>query len=412
MQPVTFLGEAFSEYFCTRLLWDDPQLRGLLDPDGAEALYRRATSVVRYAQRQLRDREHARSTYSLLLGPIAELLGWRLGDAEKIATEDGLEEGGVPLFPEGESAPMARALCVAPDAHLEAAPGGLHRRFAPTLSVARVLKEQGLDYGFVANAFELRLVCCIGTLPSHVGFDLSTIAEGTTAGLEAWKLLYVLLRQEALVGRPRLIDLVREIGREHQQRVSTDLGVQVQHAVVRFMQGVLDHPENKAHLPAVISDDFLHDLYQQTLRLLYRLLFILYAEDLGLLPIDMLTYREGYSLNRLIHLARARGAESLERTDPNGPFFEDSLHALFKLLRRGVKLGPEGKIDPYGGGLFDPEGTKLIDALRWGNATVDNVIENLIEVPAPKGYHGKVRASATGNSTSSSSAPSMKDCWN
>lgn len=32
------------------------------------------------------------------------------------------------------------------------------------------------DYGFVANAFEIRLMCCIGTLPSHIGFDLSAIA--------------------------------------------------------------------------------------------------------------------------------------------------------------------------------------------------------------------------------------------
>ena len=176
MEPLTFQGEAFSEYFCTKLLWSDPQLQGLLDPEGADKLYKKASSVVRYAQRQLRDREQARSTYTLLLRPMADLLGWQLGDMEKIATEEGEEEGGVPLLLDGQAEPIARAVCIAPDAHLEAAPAGLHRRFAPSLSLARVLKEQGLDYGFVANAFELRLMCCIGTLPSHIGFDLSAIA--------------------------------------------------------------------------------------------------------------------------------------------------------------------------------------------------------------------------------------------
>ncbi len=320
MEPLTFQGEAFSEYFCTKLLWEDPQLRGLLDPEGADKLYKKASSVIRYAQRQLRDREQARSTYTLLLRPLAELLGWQLGDTEKIATEEGMEEGGLPLVFDGKDEPIARVVCIAPDAHLEAAPAGRHRRFAPSLSLARVLKEQGLDYGFVANAFELRLMCCIGTLPSHIGFDLSAIAEGTTAGLEAWKLLHNLLRQESLIATPRLLDRVREIGREHQQRVSTDLGTQVQQAVVRFMQGVLDHPENKDKLPDPMTDEFLHDLYQETLRLLYRLLFTLYAEDLALLPIDMVTYREGYSLSRLIQLARGKGAEQLEKGQRCDPF--------------------------------------------------------------------------------------------
>lgn len=393
MEPLTFQGDAVSEYFCTKLLWSDPQLRGLLDPEGADVLYKKASSLIRYAQRQLRDRDQARSTYTLLLRPLAELLEWQLGETEKIATEEGLEEGGLPLLSDSEAGPIARAVCIAPDAHLEAAPAGLHRRFAPSFSLARVLKDQGLDYGFVANAFELRLMCCIGTLPSHIGFDLSAIAEGTRAGLEAWKLLYNLLRQNALVAKPRLIDRIREIGREHQQRVSTDLGHQVQQAVVRFMQGVLDHPDNKGRLPGTITDEFLHDLYQETLRLLYRLLFTFYAEDLGLLPIDMLTYREGYSLKRLVQLARQTGTQRLEESDPNGSFFQDSLQALFALLRHGVNLGPEGKIEPYGGGLFDPENTKLIASLQWGNATIDHVIEYLVEVPAPKGYHGKVRLS-------------------
>ncbi len=54
--------------------------------------------LVRSAQRSLRDREQARSTAQLLLQPLAELLGWRLGERSKIATEEQEEEGGVPLL--------------------------------------------------------------------------------------------------------------------------------------------------------------------------------------------------------------------------------------------------------------------------------------------------------------------------
>ena len=51
MKPVTFAGEGFSEYFCTQLLWSDPQLKPLLDADGAEAGYKKASVAIRSAQR-------------------------------------------------------------------------------------------------------------------------------------------------------------------------------------------------------------------------------------------------------------------------------------------------------------------------------------------------------------------------
>jgi hypothetical protein len=394
MDAITFQGGAFSEYYCTKLLWTDPQLAPKIDLAEAQKLYKRASSVIRQAQRRLDGKIMPRSTYSDLLTPLAEVLGWHLGEASKVVTElEQEEEAGVPLLAEDRDGPLARAVCISPGAHLDAAPAGLHRRFAPTLSLARVLSEENLDYGLLLNAFELRLVCNVGTLPSCIGFQLADIGEGTEPGWDAWKLLFTLLRQPALVEEPCLLDRVRKIGAEHQQSVSTLLGRQVQQAVVRFMQGVLDHPENKGRLPEPITEACLHALYEQTLRLLYRLLFCLYAEDLNLLPMDMLTYREGYSLKRMIHLAKGQSADSLAAADPNGSFFQESLRSLFALLRKGCNLGPEGAIQPYGGGLFDLGGTRLIDGLVWGNATVDSVLELLTRVPAPKGHTGWVHLS-------------------
>ncbi len=394
MDPVTFHGEAFSEYFCTKLLWNDPQLGKEIPQKVAEEQYKQASSKVRFAQRQLRDREQARSTHSLLLEQLAPLLGWSLGRVGKVVTElEQEEEAGAPLLDGDGDRVIARALCIAPDAHLDAAPAGLHRRFAPTQSLSRVLREQELDYGVILNAFELRLVCTVGTLPSHIGFDLTAIAEGGEAGLQTWKLLHALLNQSALTSDPTLLDRVRKIGGEHQLSVSNTLGRQVQSAVVRFMQGVVEHPQNQTTIPQPISDELLHELYQETLRYLYRLLFVLYAEDLNLLPMDVLTYREGYSLHRLVRLAREAGADSLEASDPNGGFFQASLNALFSLLRAGCNLGPEGNIRAYGGALFDPSGTKRLNDLVLGNAMLDNVIEQLTFIPAPKGQVGKVRLS-------------------
>jgi hypothetical protein len=250
-----------------------------------------------------------------------------------------------------------------------------------------------LTYGFLLNAFELRLVCVVGTLPSSIGIDLASMADGTYPGLDAWKLLRALLRQDALTAKPSVLDRVREVGKLHQRKVSTELGQQVQKAVFRFMQGVIDHPTNRGSIPSPVTPEFLGLLYQETLHLLYRLLLILYAEGLGLLPVDMLTYREGFSLSQIVRLAREGGSDCLAAIDPNGTFLEASLRALFRLLSQGVKLGPEGEIKPYGGGLFDPATTTAVDSLAWGNATVAHVLEALTLVPAPRGQVGKVRLS-------------------
>jgi hypothetical protein len=148
-----------------------------------------------------------------------------------------------------------------------------------------------------------------------------------------------------------VLDRVREVGKQHQRKVSTELGQQVQRAVFWFMQGVIDLPANAGAIPDPITPAFLGALYQETLHLLYRLLFVLYAEDLALLPVDMLTYREGYALGQLVRLARDEG---LAAHDPQGSFLEDSLKSLFTLLRQGVKLGPEGEIRPYAAACSTP----------------------------------------------------------
>jgi hypothetical protein len=62
MDPITFHGEAFSEYFCTNLLWNDPQLGKEIKPrTGAVDLFTpsgaaRATSGL--ATGQVRENCH------------------------------------------------------------------------------------------------------------------------------------------------------------------------------------------------------------------------------------------------------------------------------------------------------------------------------------------------------------------
>ena len=72
-------------------------------------------------------------------------------------------------------------------------------------------------------------------------------------------------------------------------------------------------------------------LYQQSLVLLYRLLFVLYAESRALLPIDNAVYRDSYSLEPLRD----------EIMEPNihylpGTFrLWETVQSLFRLIHQG-----------------------------------------------------------------------------
>ena len=386
MDPVEIQGEVFSEYFLRTLMWQDRKLTSALDEAGARQGYRLASQVVRLGQRHLAERRAVRSTHSLLLMPFAELLGWRLGEERTVTTEEGDERAGFPLLA-GNGTAIANLLALSPDVSMEAAPPGRHRRFAPVLSLVRVLEEQGLSYGLLLNGYRLRLVRrAEGFVASWVDFDLSAIAEGTDAGFEAWHTIWALLRQEAWAQTPAVLDQVVTLGRDHAARVSIGLGQQVQQAVVAFIQGLFSHPANQGKVENPPSRSQLDELYQQSLRILYRVLFTLYAEDRGLLPVDIPTYRDGYSLRRLSRWVRDAETDPRQNPTVGGRFVESGLRALFDLLRCGADLGPEGRIPMYGGGLFDPEQTTLVDSLEWGEATCADVIARMTWVPAgPRG---------------------------
>jgi len=288
-----------SDHYLTHLIWEEPALQPLLGTESVQSSYRRMAAEIARAQRALHGREQARSTRHLLLNRLCDVLGWTLSDEETVETAEGTEDAGAPLLIDGE-ATLARVRALGPDAPLDLPPMGIHRRFAPSLSMVRVLEERQLAWGILLNAYELRLIRrAEGFIASHISFDLTAIAEGGQAGYAAWRLVWALLRAEALQADPPILKRVVTLGREHQEKVGEGLGRQVQEAVVAFVQGIVSHPTNREKLPQPMAAEYLREVYAQALRVLYRVLFTLYAESRSLLPVDIPTYRDGYSLTRL-----------------------------------------------------------------------------------------------------------------
>jgi len=382
MQVVVFQGHAFPEDFFTPeegLIWLDRKWQQKLDIATAQKHFQQnVRSVINRALRNLAERQQARATAHYLLRSLAELLNWKLGDKpEYVETSEGEEEVGYAVFVDGNE-PLLFVRTLVPDASFDSPPEGRHRRFAPTLAMERALREKAHNFGILLNGTSLRLLHFEGGMRSWMEVDLTAIGDGTKDGEKAWMLLWAFLRAEALKQK-YLQEAVKE-AQSHAQKVGEDLGWQVQEAIKTFISAVINHPENAQIKSQLVNQ--LPDLYEQTLCFFYRLLFILYAEARGLLPLDLPFYRDGYSLARWAKWA----FENRDRLTDSGCFLEATIKALFRLLWEGADLGHVGKIPAYKGNLFDPNATSLLNSVRIGDRSLAEVMIRLTYRQTPQGW--------------------------
>ena len=129
------------------------------------------------------------------------------------------------------------------------------------------------------------------------------------------------------------------------------------------------------------------DLALQSLRYIYRIIFLLYAEaspELGVLPVGAAEYDAGYGLDRLRELALR---ELHEESAQAGTHIYESLDRLFHLVDEGhneqVPAAQEGSFDglvfrPMRADLFRPVATALIDEVGLGNGALLRVLRHLL----------------------------------
>lgn len=134
----------------------------------------------------------------------------------------------------------------------------------------------------------------------------------------------------------------------------------------------------------------LRSAYHTTLVILFRLLFVAYAEDRGLLP-----YRTNETYTHISLKARAQSyAKSIRNSgapkfDPKATDLWDDLMNIWE----GVFSGhTEWGIPPYGGSLFDPaeESGMMISGMRLTNAEVGPALVNLLVDTGRDSTHGPV----------------------
>ncbi|MGW4350750.1 DNA methyltransferase [Nocardia sp. NPDC004582] len=143
------------------------------------------------------------------------------------------------------------------------------------------------------------------------------------------------------------------------------------------------------------------DLAKHSLRFLYRILFLLYAEaspEMRVLPTGAAEYDEGYGLDRLRELTLTELVSPHART---GTHLYESLKKLFDLVENGhtptVRAhhlddpAPGLEFNPLRADLFSPKATELIDTVGLSNEAVQRVLEHLLLTKESKGRKGADR---------------------
>jgi hypothetical protein len=338
--------------------------------------------VYRRKLRALGEHGGERRVANHVLDPLVERLGYSSLAREKtIITREGAEDGGWLL--EDADGNKLRAWTVALGTDLDApSRRGRAYRFSPGRAAQRVLLAQGERIGLLTDGEELRLLICDPARPeSHISIRLDRAGgwRAATSVPDSYRLLLALASPDGVKAVPGLT----EAARLAQSAVTDKLRLQARRAIERFVQGILDDPEN-AEIRSSWEDldEIAKSLWREGLITVYRLLFIFKLESSDD-PAQAFSFastslwRNTYSPNTaLAPLVR----EALDRGVNTGGMLELGLRTLWRLFANGMSSS-ELEIKALGGMLFRAETTPLLDGLIWGEQSVAELLDHLLWTP-------------------------------
>ena len=226
---------------------------------------------------------------------------------------------------------------------------------SPNDRLERLLRKTHIPAGLLWNGRRLRLVSAPhGESSGFMDFVMDDMAE--TAGRPLVAALRFLLHQDRLLSNPtnkRLPALLSD-SRKYQNEVSERLAGQVLHGLYDLLRGIQAADTTRGG--ALLRDPLREapdEVYRALLAVILRLVFLLYAEQRGLLPDDDETFGRHYALMALFERLRADEA-----------FHPDTMHqrygawahllALFRMVHDGAR-SERMLLPPRHGALFNPD---------------------------------------------------------
>ncbi len=268
-------------------------------------------------------------------------------------------------------------------------PGTPSNQILRYLSSVEVASERAVRWGILTNGAVWRLYWQGARSRSEefLELDLAALLEipGTERdmfGVEQQhgiKLFFCLFQRDAFLRQAwdkenrTFHEYAFNEARLYEEKVSQDLGARVFATIFPQFADALaaGDPDADINSPA-----YLAELREATLILLYRLLFILYAEDRNLLPVRDGRY-DDYSLRKIrVDIAERRDAnDTLSNTASR---YWQHLGDLFHIISQG---DPSIGMPAYNGGLFEDSRAPLLTRCRVPDARFAPLFDDLARRP-------------------------------
>ena len=387
-------GTLVSEYFAEHLLGD--RFAGRLGESARDAA-RKEIARIRRSAALLGPASSVRAVFDVSASRLVHALGFhvaRLAPFRRCRARRTDETGALAARLEGAGAAIG-ALVVAWGQDLGAA-------WRDSIYVGM---ELDVRWCLLLNGRQLRLVDSWRSYGcDHLEFDLDGICDD--AG--SFALFWAIMRAEAFAARrvrapsaaraatdpsdrpagdhrepdASLVDEVVSLSAEHGIGVCRSLRLGVLDALAALMQGLADgaglgsptqpRPRDAARQtdePVTVATQppaALAAVFEQSLTIVYRILFLLFAEARRLVPAWHAVYRDAYSIETLRAAVEQGGAG-----DAVGLW--ETLQAISRLAHRGCRAGSL-VVTPFNGRLFSPSRTPLGESGRLDDGVARQVL--------------------------------------
>ena len=380
-------GQLFTHYFLTAGIEATPEWQSAA---AAVAAFRSEIAPAYAPFTDRRQPPNEAVTEQELIRPILEALGW----ADYLPQQGANRNEDIPdylLFTAAAAKERAAGRSRAEDRYQDAAiveeskrfglaldardedAGGQartpHGQILRYLATADIASDSAIRWGILTNGGVWRLYD-YRARPRATGYYEADLAKILRSGDDdALRLFYLLFRRESFTRQAGatttfLEDALAE-GRRYEERVAQDLsGVVFDHVFPDLVAALAAATHAGAELEAV---------RQAALICLYRLLFVLYAEDRGLLPVNDARYAD-YGLRKPVREHIARTTSQGAGFSTVAPRYYNHLLTLWRLIDTGdVSIG----LPPYNGGLFATAAAPLLEEVRLSDAQLAPIIYDL-----------------------------------
>ena len=253
------------------------------------------------------------------------------------------------------------------------------KRRNPSFQIWLYLLETEPKWGILSNGRKWRLYRKNRPLDCNYEVDLITLLEKDD--VEGFKYFYYFFRKEAFLPSEDgevFLEKVLRGSLDYAKKVGDNLKENVYRAMKKIADGFFHWHQNGLDPK---DEQTRLEVQKSTMRLLYRFLFLLYAEGKGLLSLKDERYRNisFYWLKKKI--ADKKDGSIQDYYSPASTTLWSSLKDLFRLIDQGSEAFGIPKdhfyIPAYNGGLFDPKRNPNLEKWTIGDTYLADAIDLL-----------------------------------